>query len=303
MFRSWNQPRTWLNRKRALKKHTECLEVRFLIFTRCTSVKKPLTGVAKTFHTISLQSNSHFLKDAFWLMSHIYFLVRSSWIFIFISIFNLFFIRFSSKRSHEHRAKNKLSVQCKNKFSYSFLKTVSSWSFRSSRISCSERLPIQLMKKPKGAGCKILTYSFFFYLWESNTDQLSKFSAFPCTMLLAQSVGKNTLHSPIPVIIMYIFINSQLYFHLPLQVKYRQSQSLEGGYLWSLQLHLPLGQSTSLQGNRTVQTVVLGCHSTENTNLSHRTVRQDLIPKRHLFPSELGLYAIFIIAMSFSLYK
>ena len=122
-------------------------------------------------------------------------------------------------------------------------------------------------------------------------------------MLLAQSTGKNTLHSPTPVIVMYTFINSQLYFHLLLHVKYIKSQSLQDGYLWSLQLHLHLEQSIPLQENGTAQTVALGCHLPENTNLNDSTVRQDLIPKRHLFPSELGLFAIFIVAMTFSSYK
>lgn len=102
---------------------------------------------------------------------------------------------------------------------------------------------------------------------------------------------------------MYLFINSQLHFHLLLHVKYIKSQSLQDGYPWSLEVHLRLGHSVPLQGNGTAQTVALGCHLTENTNLNDSMVRQDLIPKCHLFPSELGLFAVFIVAMSFSLYK
>ena len=152
-------------------------------------------------------------------------------------------------------------------------------------------------------------------------------------MFLAQSTGKNALHSPIPVRITESSQNHRII---------TESQGLEGtsvGHLVQPSNHVyvyqqptpfssatacqahpksvlpgqisvgttaPLASRTErppIQENGAAQAVPLGCHSTENTDLNNSMVRQGFLPKRHLFPSELGLFAIFIVAVSFSLCK
>lgn len=62
-------------------------------------------------------------------------------------------------------------------------------------------------------------------------------------MLLAQRTGKNLQHSPIPVIIVYISINSQFYFHLLLRIAHMLYKA--NSYRWfSVVIAAPIASRT-----------------------------------------------------------
>lgn len=125
---------------------------------------------------------------------------------------------------------------------------------------------------------------FPFNLWESNRLIITSL----CLSLhhvISKSTGKNTLCGPIPVLIMYIFIIRQLYFHLLMQVKHIKANPYSMVTCGHCSFPCILGRASHLQEWGCAD---CGCHLAENTNVNDSTVRQDLTPKCHFFPSALG---------------